>query len=272
MLSLTRNNMKICLINFDAVWKDKKKNIAKKDVLIQKAISYHSDTDIIIFPELSLTGYVLDQDAHTLAEDRDDEGIQTMCEIAKRYHVALIFWFIEQNPHGKPYNSVVLIGKDGEVITTYRKNHLFSQGVEPTIYTPGDTLSVFEFEWVKCGLSICFDLRYPRLYEAYKKAWVECIFTSAAWVDARNKPDIFHSLTKARSGENQIFMASVDCIWDDENNQYAGNVIISNPYCEDIRETKDDIFHFAVIDRDIISNLSEKMPLSSGYKDTYSFS
>ena len=61
--------MKICLINFDAVWKDKKANIQKKEALIQKAIKYHSDIDIIVFPELSLTGYILDTDAAVLAED-----------------------------------------------------------------------------------------------------------------------------------------------------------------------------------------------------------
>ncbi len=261
--------MKVCLINFDAKWKDKEANIQKKEMLIQKVMWYDSDTDIIVFPELSLTGYVLDSDAAVLAEEKDGNSIRKIAALAREYSVAILFGFIERNTEGKPYNSVAVISKTGELITTYRKHHLFSQGKEGTVYTPGDTLSIFELAWVRCGISICFDLRYPRLYEAYKKAWVECIFTSAAWVDGRNKPDIFHSLTKARSGENQIYMASVDCIGTDMNNNYRGNAIISNPYCEDIRETIDHIFHFAVIEKNIITNLSEKMPLSTGYKDTY---
>ena len=261
--------MRICLINFDALWKDKEANIRQKKILIEQALEHERETDIIVFPELSLTGYVLDSDATILAEERDGDSIKKIAELAREYSVAIIFGFIERNTEGKPYNSVAVISNTGELITTYRKHHLFSQGKEVQIYTPGDTLSIFELAWVRCGISICFDLRYPRLYEAYKKAWVECIFTSAAWVDGRNKPDIFRSLSKARSGENQIFMASVDCIWQDENNAYAGNAIISNPYSEDIRKTYDGIFHFWTIDTSIITDLSANMLLSSGYRDTY---
>lgn len=136
--------MRICLINFDALWKDKEANIRQKKILIAQALEHERETDIIVFPELSLTGYVLDNDARTLAEDADGGSIRAMCEIAKKNSVALIFGFIEKNALGKPYNSVAVISKTGELITTYRKHHLFSQGKEAEIYTPGDTLSIFE--------------------------------------------------------------------------------------------------------------------------------
>jgi predicted amidohydrolase len=47
--------MKICLINFDAVWKDKQKNIEKKEESIKRALELNSETSLIVFPELSLT-------------------------------------------------------------------------------------------------------------------------------------------------------------------------------------------------------------------------
>jgi len=60
--------LNICLINFDAVWKDKQKNIEKKEELIKRALDFNSETQLIVFPELSLTGYVLDKDSLKLAE------------------------------------------------------------------------------------------------------------------------------------------------------------------------------------------------------------
>ena len=99
--------------------------------------------------------------------------------------------------------------------------------------------------------------------------WVECIFTSYAWVDGRNKPEIFKSLSQWRSSENQFFMASVDCIWKDKNHSYAGNAIVSNPYSEDIKETREKIFHFATMDKQEIKNLEKMIPLNGGFKEHY---
>jgi len=261
--------MKICLVNFDPVWKDKQKNIEKKESYIQKALEMSPETSTIIFPELSLTAYVLDQDVTDLAEDIDGDSITQMKSLAKKYNVHLIFWFIEKNGESKPYNSVLVIWKDGEIITKYRKNHLFTQSIEPDIYSPWEELSIFELDGWKCGLSICFDIRYPRVYEAYKHAGVECVITPYAWVDGRNKPDIFASLSKARSSENQFFMVWVDCIWKDQNNSYAGNAVVSNPYGEDIKQTEQNIFHFADMDKQEIENLESIIPLRDGFKTNY---
>jgi len=261
--------LNICLINFDAVWKDKQKNIEKKEELIKRALELNSKTQLIVFPELSLTGYVLDEDVYNLAETEFWESIEKVKELAKKYEVAIMFGFIEKKWNDKPYNSTIVIDKNWEILAKYRKNHLFTQSIEPDIYSAWDKLEIFDFEWVKCGLSICFDIRYPRLYETYKYEWVECVITPYAWVDWRNKPDIFASLSKARSSENQFFMIWVDNIWKDMNNSYAWNAIVSNPYSEDIKETKEKIFHFAEIDTNEIKNIESIIPLEWSFKESY---
>ena len=263
--------MEICLINFDPVWKDKQKNLDKKEELIKRALELKSDISTIIFPELSLTWYILDEDVYNLAENLGWSSINKIKDLAKNYWVNIIFWFIEKNGKNKPYNSLLVISKTWEIIVKYSKNHLFTQGIESDIYSPWETLTIFELEWWKCWLSICFDIRYPRLYEAYKKAWVECVFTSFAWVNGRNKPDIFRSLCKGRSSENQFYMVWVDCIWKDENNLYVGNAIVSNPYSEDISETKEEIFHFAKLDKNEIFALEKVIPLWWSFKINYIF-
>ena len=261
--------MNICLINFEATWKDKKANIEKKEKLIKRALELNPETQLIVFPELSLTGYILDKDVYNLSETEKWESIEAIKNLAKKYFVAIMFGFIEKNAENKPFNSTIVINKNWEKITKYRKNHLFTQSVEPEIYSAGTNLEIFDFEWVKCWLSICFDIRYPRLYEFYKKQWVECVITPYAWVDWRNKPEIFSSLSKGRSSENQFFMVWVDNIWKDENNSYAWNAIVSNPYSEDIKETKEDIFHFANIDTQEIKNIENIIPLGGSFREEY---
>ncbi|MDQ7009436.1 MAG: nitrilase-related carbon-nitrogen hydrolase [Candidatus Gracilibacteria bacterium] len=261
--------MKICLINFEAAWKDKEKNIEKKEELIKRALEMKPETNLIIFPELSLTGYVLDKDNIKLAETEFGESIEKVKNLAKKYEVAIMFGFIEKKGNDKPYNSTIVIDKNGETLAKYRKIHLFTQSVEPDLFSAGEKLETFEFEGVKCGLSICFDIRYPRLYETYKYEGVECVFTPYAWVDGRNKPDIFASLSKGRSSENQFFMVGVDNIGKDINNSYIGNAIVSNPYSEDIKETFEEIFHFANIDTTEIKSIENIIPLEDGFKEDY---
>ena len=89
--------MKICLINFDAAWKDKQKNLEKKEELIEKALEKQPDTSLIVFPEMSLTGYILDKDIYNLAEDVDGPSIQAVKALAVKHSVNLIFGFIEKN-------------------------------------------------------------------------------------------------------------------------------------------------------------------------------
>jgi predicted amidohydrolase len=232
-------------------------------------LELNSETSLIVFPELSLTWYVLDKDNIELAETEFWESIEKVKQLAKKYEVAIMFGFIEKKWNDKPYNSTIVIDKNWEILSKYRKIHLFTQSVEPDIYSAWDSLEIFEFEWVKCGLSICFDIRYPRLYEAYKYEWIECVFTTYAWVDWRNKQDIFSSLNKARCCENQFYMAWVNNIWTDENNSYAWEAIVSNPYWEDIKETKENIFHFAEIDTSEIKNIESVIPLEWSFKESY---
>jgi predicted amidohydrolase len=150
----------------------------------------------------------------------------------------------------------------------YHKNHLFPASKEPELYAPGKGLVTFELDGWKCGMSTCFDIRFPRLFEAYKKAGVECMFSGFNWVKGRNKPAIMEHLVKARAHENQFFFVAVDRTGEDPNTSYYGTSIITNPYCEDLGE-RDGIYHYAELDKQPITELAERLPLADSFKDSY---
>ena len=260
--------MNIATVASETVWKDVKKNVELTEHHVQEVLRLFPNTQIILFPEISLAGFVVDPTNQDIAQSLDGEAVTEIKRIAKQYTVALICGMIEKNDEGKPFNTQFVISKDGELLARYHKNHLFTEGAEPEVFTPGEELVTFEFEEWKCGVSTCFDIRFPRLFETYKKAGVECMFAGFNWVAGRNKPAIMEHLVKARAHENQYFFAAVDRTGSDPNTSYYGTNIISNPYAEDIAK-HEGIYSYAEITKDDILTLGKTLPLSGSFKTEY---
>ena len=261
--------MKIALVNFEPTWKDIKSNLVKKENHIKKVLELFPETQVVVFPELSFTGYVLDEDNKKMAEDENGFCVSETKKLAIKYWINIIAGFIEKNWDKKPFNSSMVVSKKWKLITTYAKTHLFSQCPEPDLYSSWESLKTFELEWIKCWIYICFDNRYPKLFEKYKKAWVQCLFWPHAWVSWRNKKEIFNVLTKARAHENQYFIAWVDCIGSDKNTSYTWSSCISTPFSEDIKITKEKIYHYAEINLEDIEKISKMLPLWPSYLEDY---
>lgn len=259
--------MNIATVASDTAWKDVDKNIELAEAHIVNVLSLFPQTQVILFPEINLMGCV-DKGNKELAQTIDGDAVSRVKALAKQYNVSLICGFIEKNDSGNPYNTSFVVSKTGELLASYSKNHLFTEGDEPDYYSAGDKLTVFELEGWKCGLSICFDIRFPRLFETYKKAGVECVFSPNNWVNGRNKPAILESLVKTRAHENQYFFAAVDRSGKDPSTMYYGTSVISNPYAEDIAR-RNGIYSYAELDKNEITNIHKMLPLDGSFKEHY---
>lgn len=260
--------MNIATVASETVWKNPKQNIIQTEKHVAEIMSMHPNTHVILFPEISLMGAIVDDELANISEDLDGYCVTEVKRIARHYGVSLICGMVERNPDGKPYNCQFVISKEGELVTRYHKNHLFSDSAEPKLYSPGKELVVFDLDGWKCGISTCFDIRFPRLFETYKKAGVECIFSGFNWVKGRNKPEIMEDLVKARAHENQLFFIAVDRTGSDPNTSYYGTNIISTPYCENIAKING-IYGYAEISKEDIKTLARVLPLGGSYKDSY---
>lgn len=136
--------MKVATVASNTVWKDIDENVELTHHHVTKVKQLYPDVDAILFPELSLTGFIVDPSNADVAESLAGNAIQNMKDIAKENEVALVCGFVEENPGGKPFNTQFVISKDGELIASYRKNHLFTQSPEPEVYTAGTELVTFE--------------------------------------------------------------------------------------------------------------------------------
>jgi len=117
---------------------------------------------LIVFPELALTGYFVGQRYHELALRLDSKGIQTLVSATKG--TAAVVGFIEESPSMNFYNSA-LVAVDGDLLFAYRKLNLPNYGVfeERKFFSSGKRIPVFKLHEFTIAVFICNDLWHPSL-------------------------------------------------------------------------------------------------------------
>jgi predicted amidohydrolase len=260
--------MNITTIASSPAWKDVNANLEMTETQVREALELFPESDILLFPELSLSGFVVDEDVNEVAQPLNGPAVMAVRELAKKHDVAIVAGIIEAVPGEKPANTVFVASPDGEMLASYRKNHLFTQSEEPNLYCRGDGLATFEYKDWKFGLSTCFDIRFPRLFETYRQAGVECMISGFNWVEGRNKPAIMEHLVLARAHENQLFFAAVDRNGENAGVSFYGTSVIASPYAENLAVTNG-IYSSASLDKQDIETLRSVLPLGGSFKESY---
>jgi len=113
--------------------------------------------DLILFPELSLTGYFLKDQVDEVALRLDDDLLRPLLERSKR--VSIAFGFVERSPEGRLYNSLGFL-EDGRFLAVHRKVHLVCYGLfdEARDFAAGERFAVIESRHGRFGPLICEDL------------------------------------------------------------------------------------------------------------------
>ncbi|MCI0351956.1 MAG: hypothetical protein L0Z53_21250, partial [Acidobacteriales bacterium] len=119
-------------------------------------------SDLVVFPELWSTGYVL-AEAQQHASALGEGTFARIAEAANRHHLTIIGSVMEQRDNGVA-NSAAVISPDGEILDVYRKLHLFRLFDEDKYLQEGDAPVSLNLPWGRTGLAICYDLRFPELF------------------------------------------------------------------------------------------------------------
>src|SRR3989344_5705682 len=138
------DTLNVATVASNTIWKDKKKNIENTEMHIKELLRLFPKTQIILFPEISLMGYVVDDSNQEIAESIDGYCVSEIKRIAKENHVAVISGMIEKGEDEKPHNTEFVVNKEGNLLARYRKNHLFTESPEPKFYSHGKELTTFD--------------------------------------------------------------------------------------------------------------------------------
>src|SRR6185312_9241342 len=175
---------------------DVEKNFLQCEKAIIEAAA--QSAKIIFFPENCLFMRIKEGEK-ILGLSVADPVFQKLSDLSKKHKIAL-------------HLGSVPLREDGKLKLTYRKIHLFDielEGQKPIresdVFHQGARPEILEFEGWKLGQSICYDLRFSELYQAYAKAQVDAILVPTAFLVPTGQAH-WEILLRARAIESQAFV------------------------------------------------------------------
>jgi nitrilase len=135
-------------------------------------------------------------------------------ETARAHRIFVHGGSLAEKGGDKLFNTTVVFDPEGTEIARYRKIHLFDivtpegRGYrESSSYGAGDEIVTYQADGVQVGLAICYDVRFPELFLALRRAGAELIFLPSAFTAETGK-DHWEVLIRARAIESQCWFAT----------------------------------------------------------------
>ena len=160
---------------------------------------------LAVLPEMWSTGYDY-KHLSRLAEETP-RVLDAVGEVAAR-HGMVVVGSLPEKDDGRIYNTAYVIDR-GEVVSSYRKLHLFSTMGEDRFLAAGDWLQTVPTSVGRLGVAICYDLRFPELFRKLALEGAEILCIPAEWPKPRQEH--WRTLLRARAIENQLFVAATNC-------------------------------------------------------------
>ena len=141
-----------------------------------------------------------------------------------------------------------LVDSAGEVAAHYSKIHMFDADLpsgesyrESHIYEPGTAARVAETPWGALGMTVCYDLRFPRLYRDLAQAGARYLSVPSAFTKVTGQAH-WHVLLRARAIENGCFVfAPAQCGRHYDNRYTFGHSLIVDPWGEVLADGGDEV-------------------------------
>ncbi len=233
--------MKIALYQMHIIWEEKEANYLQLETKLKEM--YASKIDLFLLPEMSFTGFSMETD---VTKERHLETVGKMAEYAKKYQLAIGFGWVKDCGE-KSENHYSVIDKNGEIVSDYAKIHPFSFSGEDRKFQGGESIDVFELGRIKCSTFICYDLRFPEIFQIASRT-ANVIYVPANWPAARNEH--WKCLLRARAIENQVYIIAINCVGEINGLSYSGDSCIINPNGEVLVELsdKEGVIEYELID------------------------
>ncbi|MBI1949920.1 MAG: carbon-nitrogen hydrolase [Acidobacteria bacterium] len=155
----SNGRLRVALAQVEPVLGDLRANLSLHSIWIRKAIRHGAD--LVVFPELSLTGYLLQDLVPEVALGLEVSGpLRPLFDLSRR--IAIVAGFVEETPGHRYYNSALFL-EGGRVRHVHRKVYLPTYGMfdEGRFFAAGDRLQAFSTRLGRIGLLICEDFWHP---------------------------------------------------------------------------------------------------------------
>lgn len=248
------------------VCSDKEKNIENAVKLIEKVSK--EGVDIAVFPEMFCCPY----DNSCFREYGEKEGgpaFAAMSKSARENRIYVVAGTMPELEGDKVYNTAYVFDRSGKEIAKHRKMHLFDIDIEggqrfkeSDTLSPGRDVTVFETEFCKIGLAICYDIRFPELSRLMVLDGAEAIVIPGAF-NMTTGPAHWELHFRARALDNQVYTIGVSPSRDMEASYHSyGNSIVASPWGNVLcRMDEKEGYVIQEIDTDYVKKIRNELPL-----------
>jgi predicted amidohydrolase len=193
---------------------DVAENIATVERLVREAVA--RGAEYVQTPEMT---NIIQRDRAALgasiAREDSDPAVERFAALAGELGIVLHIGSLAlKAADGRIANRALVFGRGGHVLARYDKIHLFDVDLpggeswrESAVYQPGDQAVVVDLPWLRLGVAICYDIRFPQLFRAQAHAGAAALTAPAAFTRQTGEAH-WHVLQRARAIENGAFVIS----------------------------------------------------------------
>ncbi len=263
------SQLRIGLVQFTA-GDDPAANTAKLEKLVNKAAE--GGAQFVLTPEVSnIISNSRSHQQRVLSGQGDDPTLHTMQALARDREIWLLIGSLALKPDGADdrfLNRSFLISPEGGIAAHYDKIHMFDVALgggesyrESAQFQPGNRAVLAKTDIGNIGLTICYDLRFPRLHRALAKAGAEIITAPAAFTVPTGKAH-WHTLLKARAIETGCFiLAPAQTGQHSEKRHTYGHSLVVSPWGEVLGDGgQGEGVTFADLDLKLVAKARGKIP------------
>ncbi len=184
--------------------------------------------DLYLAPELWSSGYLHDRWPE-MADQDTPEAMTWMARQAAHRNAWLGGSLVTRTESGALANRFVLFNRQGELVGSYDKAHLFPPMREPQFLQPGNQLPLFDVEGLRVAPAICYDLRFPEMFRRQALRGVDLFLVPSEWPHPRSR--VLRVLSEARAMENQAFLLLANRTGPDGNgSDFCGGSGLFGPF------------------------------------------
>lgn len=193
----------------------------------EAAAAKQAGADLLLLPELFLTGYNLGRErARRLAVAAGERHLVRARAIARETHIALCFGYPER-VGDTVANSALVIDEAGTPILNYRKAHLFGEIDRAMFSLPGTAFPTARWRGLTLGLAICYDIEFPETARSLALEGADLVLVPTALMPPYDV--VADSVIPARAYENQIYLAYANRCGAEDGLAYIGRSSICGP-------------------------------------------
>lgn len=242
-----KNAVEVALCQVNPAWLDPDTNRNRMRSWVTRACEESlRPLDLIVFPELCLTGYVrgrtreFAREFSQVAEHADGETARVMADMAATHNIHIAFGFPRKHARipFTVYNSASLVGPDG-VVGTQDKIHLPAE--EQHWFAHGESIDVFDTPIGNVGMAICYDAVFPEPSRILALKGAEIIIVLFAGPrHARSFPTRLCTLASVRASENRTYVVACKIVGQEGELEYYGGSAVAAPTGELLSCASDD--------------------------------